>query len=197
MRKILSDAVRALVAVLCISAASPAAAATINWTLSGVLFEDGGSASGTFSIDSATGAVTAFNVSTTTTGFMSGATYEPTTSITARDIYTPNSVGFALISDDGTYAYHFIILQFANALTSAGLNALVFGDYYEGQGSWECQDACARARAASSGFAVGAEAVATPIPPALPLFAAGLAGLGWLAGRQRRKRIRSKATSHG
>ncbi len=53
----------------------PSFASTIVWTLDGVTFEDGGTASGTFATDSTTGAVTSFNIVTTFGTTLEGTTY--------------------------------------------------------------------------------------------------------------------------
>jgi hypothetical protein len=54
--------------------ALPANAVTLNWTLSGVKFDDGGAASGTFSTDSTTGNVLGFNIVTTAGALIPGFT---------------------------------------------------------------------------------------------------------------------------
>lgn len=155
--------------------ALPANASTIDWTLANVLFDDTGTASGTFSVDSTTGFVTAFNISTTAGTTLGAAVYDSTNGSVLDNFLAPNSVAF--LFDDLPTRY--LRLAFANALTSPGLNPLVIAAF---SGSYECLN-CSPARFALSGEAVSS----VPLPAALPLFASSLAGLGWLSRRRRKQ----------
>jgi hypothetical protein len=165
------------------SMALPANATTIDWTLVGVTFDDGGTASGTFSTDSTTGFVTAFDI-TTTTGFaFGGATYNTTTSyLFSNNFYSPNS--FIITTDNTTVP--FLNLAFVNPLTALGVDDLVLTGWDNGlgDGSFEC-GACTQTpdRSVDSGVAVST----TPLPAALPMFGIGLGALGLLGWRRKRK----------
>jgi len=63
-----------LTAVLCFTPVL-ALAAPVLWTLSGVTFATGGTASGSFVYDAATNTYSAINITTTTDGTRTGATY--------------------------------------------------------------------------------------------------------------------------
>jgi len=161
-------------------AAPPSDAATINWVLSGVTFDDGGAASGTFSTDSTSGNVITFNITTTAGTTLGGAVYDWTAinTFSSNGIYSPNS--FILTNfDTSTY----INLEFVNPLTGAGIDELILsggGNY----ASYECA-ICNPVRGIVSGEAIAAT---TPLPAALPLFASGLGGLGLLGWRRKRKK---------
>jgi hypothetical protein len=63
--------------------AMPAQASVIDWTLQNVVFSDGGSASGTFSTDSATGDVLNFDITTTSGSKLGGTVYDDTVASSA------------------------------------------------------------------------------------------------------------------
>jgi len=96
----------------------PSLASTINWTLSGVTFEDGGTASGTFATDSTTGAVTSFNIITTLGSILTSATYDASTSSVYDDFFSSNSCVLAT----NVSASPYINFAFLNPLTSYGTN---------------------------------------------------------------------------
>ena len=156
-------------------AAAPSDASTINWVLSGVTFDDGGATSGTFSTDSTSGNVTAFNITTTAGTTLGGANYNWTAinTFSSNGIYSPNS--FILTNfDTSTY----INLEFVNPLTGPGIDELILSG-----GSYECA-ICNPVRGIVSGEAIAAT---TPLPAALPLLASGLGALGLLGWRRKRK----------
>ena len=66
--------------------AGPATASILNWNLENVLFDDGGQASGTFSVDTTTGAVTAFDITTTTGSILAGFHYDGATGFAGGDL---------------------------------------------------------------------------------------------------------------
>src|ERR1035437_5755493 len=139
-------------------------ASTIDWTLVGVTFDDGGTAFGTFSTDATTGNVTAFDISTTAGSTLGGALYNSTTSFTANNIFNSNSF-FVCYSNCLT---SFMELAFVNPLTSPGIDLLVLGNFpSDWLGSFElCGNACAPYRNVITGEAISG---ATPLPAALPL----------------------------
>ncbi len=159
--------------------AVPANASTIDWTLSGVTFDDTGTASGTFSTDSTTGNLIAYNITTTLGTTLSGYVYDSTTSgIYGNNVFDPTSF---LITGNNSFV-PYINLAFVNPLTSPGVYPLVPFDFNVFVGSYEC-DNCFQIRYVVSGEAVSS----VPLPAALPLFATGLGALGLLGWRRKRK----------
>ena len=161
----------------------PANASTIDWTLSGVTFDDGGTATGTFSTDSTSGDVTAFDIVTTAGTTLGGATYDSTASgiYSSDGVYSPNSF---IVENFNTSTY--VNFEFVNSLTTPGTDDLILSvgtDY----ASYEC-NFCNPVRGIVSGDAVSGDNVgATPLPTTIPLFASGLGALGLLGWRRRRK----------
>ena len=161
----------------------------MNWTLTGVVFGDGGKASGTFSIDSATGLLTAYDITTTGGTTLGGSVYDSATSSpSCQNCLLSNS--FILNISDLSFA---ISLSFSNPLTTPGVNPLVLSALSDvPSGSWECAGAtCDPVRLAVSGVAISA----TPLPAALPLFATGIGALGLLGWRRKRKRAATVAAA--
>src|SRR5450755_2417427 len=146
----------------------PANATIINWTLNSVHFTDGGTASGTFSTDSITGAVTAFDITTTPGQFIStGFEYDAATSLLGAGLGT-NSFSLTQVASPNRA----LELSFFNPLTTPlGFDDLVFGD------SNECgSNSCGSLRSPISGFAVGS---AVPEPSTWAMMILGFAGVGF------------------
>jgi hypothetical protein len=163
----------------------PSFASTIVWTLSGVTFDDGGTASGTFATDSTTGAVTSFNIVTTGGTILDGTTYVPGNYVALDDFFWPNS--FAIAADNAL-TLPFINLAFFNALNSSGTNPLqVSLDLLPEQVAFECSDnTCEVARFASAGSAIGV-VEAIPEPSTWAMLIVGFAGLGFLSYRRKKQ----------
>ncbi len=82
--------VAVLLAVALLGAGSPSFAAVLQWSLEGVLFSDGGAATGSFAFDADTGTFSAIAVTTTAGSAFAGATYDassPTFASTAQSLY--------------------------------------------------------------------------------------------------------------
>src|SRR6478672_6428055 len=99
-------------AALCTSLAS---AVPLTWTLQGVNFQDGASASGSFMIESTTGDLLSWNI-TTTPGMLAGFNFNAGNStVYGRDIWgAPNAY---TITRTSPFANPYLQMTFASALT--------------------------------------------------------------------------------
>jgi hypothetical protein len=145
-----------------------AKAGTIDFTLQGVTFDDGGTASGTFVVEAGTGMVESVDIATTAGGRLGGTTY---TSVSGQPSYfadTPNS----FFSQNGNY----ITLSFQHALTAAGADPIItaIGRFGIGQ-SFECNN-CSTYRTVTGGQAFGV-AIDVPEPVSLALLGSSLLSL--------------------
>jgi len=163
--------------------AIPANASTIDWTLSGVTFNDGGTASGTFSTDSTTGNLIAYDITTMGgSSTLTGVEYKTATGFFASNVFVSNSF---VMQIGPTLRY--LEMAFINPLTNPGVDQLVPGKLNNNgsstdlSGSWESNNS-SLLRNVVSGEAVSQ----TPLPAALPLFAGGLSALGLLGWRRKR-----------
>ena len=163
------------------AASAPGQAAVIDWTLEGVTFDDGGTASGTFSTDSSTGSLVSYDITTTAGSVLAGMTYDASTVVSvAYGYYGPNS--FLLFTLGGPYGSEYITLEFRNPLTSGGVDPIVAGyDPISNTGSYECYN-CATFRLVTAGEATSA----VPEPATWAMMFVGFAGLGYAGYRARK-----------
>ncbi len=159
-----------------------ASAASLNWILNDVTFNDGGTATGSFNYDADTNTYGAFSISTQGGSFLSPFTYNDSNSVTRTNLASTPSVIYV----DKPFS-RYINLAFQNNLTNAGGTvALKTGDpSLNGLDSaWECAN-CANLRFVTQG-SVTTRSV--PVPGAI--FGVIVAG-GALMARQR-KNIKAK-----
>ena len=171
----LSFALSVLTAVTAASFCAPHAnAATINWTLENVEFDTGGSAFGTFTVET-NGTVSAFDITTTAGPGFVPITYNQTTSFLFAQNYL-YAFDFLLMTNDGN---RYLLLSFFNTLISSGVNPIniAYEGLFFGPNDTEV------IRYVTQGDAVNG----TPLPAALSLFATGLGALGLLGWRRKRK----------
>jgi len=163
----------------------PSHASTILWTLDGVTFEGGGTASGTFATDSATGAVTSFNIVTTAGSILGGTAYNSSPYAPLDNFFSPNS--FAIAAPN-VLLLPFINLAFLNPLTGTGENPLqVSFDLPAKEVAFECGDnTCEVVRFATAGSATGV-VEAIPEPSTWAMMILGFAGLGFMAYRRKQQ----------
>jgi hypothetical protein len=166
----------ALIAIAVILSVPSASAGTILWTLQGVTFNDGGTASGSFDYNADTNTYSNIDVTTTLGSSFSGATYlalDPGKSSTSTSLaVVPN----ASLANVGTPVFD---LFFSSALTDAGgADAL---NHVLDEGTCTTTG-CTAAMGLRSVTAGSANAVPEPSSYVLTLIGGGL--LGW-----RRKRI--------
>jgi hypothetical protein len=165
-------------ALIAMAGVPSAYAGTIEWTLSGVTFDDGGTASGMFWSDSSTGYLQDWVIDTTRAcdnNCVSGFHYS---SGNPDDIWDRSATGFALL----TTGSDFLRFTFASPLTSYGTT-----DFLVLSSSFECEN-CNPFRYVSSGAAISAALPPPPPPPPPPpvpepatlaLLVLGLAGLAY------------------
>ncbi len=175
-----------LSALALVAAAASANASTTFWSLSGVTFDDGATASGTFTFDTVTGLVTAAHI-TTTDGLLTGYTYDASNSAVGNDEFQLNSF-YAVEIPDLTRD---IELAFAAPLSAGGVDNLLVGNpnNFAAPGSYECND-CLIVRQVVSGRAVESRDHVLPDGPRVPepaTWAMMIMGFG-LAGTAMRRR---------
>ncbi len=130
-----------------------------------------------FSIDSSTGQLVSYDITTTLGSTLGGTEYDPTSAPFVA--YGTNS--FRLISFVALY----INLTFLNPLTSGGIDPIVIGTYQTSDSakSWEC-DNCFPIRLVATG-----EAASSPVPEpsTWATMLIGFAALGWVGYRFSRR----------
>ena len=165
----------------CTSMMPRANAAAVTWTLSGVTFDDGGTASGSFSYDADLNVYSNISVITTP-----GSVVTETTSygFTAGFIDGPFTFGvFITQADADSFQPPSLLLAFADPLTNAGGNDLLVTG-----GSSSETDLNFNNRAVVSGLVTtdGGIPVPVPEPASIALLGIGLLGLGVIRHRQPR-----------
>ncbi|SHH66271.1 PEP-CTERM sorting domain-containing protein [Massilia sp. CF038] len=156
--------------------ASVASATPLTWTFQGVTFDDDASLSGYLEVESTTGDLLSWNL-TTSAGVLAGFTYDSSTStLYARDLYAPN--GYLITSNDVNNST-LISLNFASALTAPGSVNLVISDV-DLSGGFEC-DNCFTTRFINAG------AISTQVPEPAPLALFGVALIALAARRKLQK----------
>ncbi len=169
-----------LALAMSVALSAPVQASVIDWTLEGVTFDDGGTASGMFSIDSSTGQLVSYDITTTLGSTLGGTVYDPSTApFVGYGVYGPNS--FLLITGTGAT---YITLEFLNPLTRGGIDPIVTGyDSITNTGSYECNN-CVPFRLVTAGEATSAS---VPEAPTWTMMLVGFAGLGWVGYRFSRR----------
>jgi hypothetical protein len=146
------------------------AATPLVWTLSGVTFNDGGLASGSFVYDAVTNTYSSINVTTTNGSVRTGATYhfiDAGVSSGALVLAVVTTTGDLT----GTPALAF---PFTPALSDAGGTVSVLGAIEVTCGNASCSTATAPVRSASAG-SVSSSSLPTPTPvPALSTLGAAV-----------------------
>lgn len=173
-----------LFAALLSALGTTAEASPVQWTLTDVLFEDGGTATGSFIYDADTNAYSGINI-TVTDGSLS-----PIATLTALLAGGNADGAFVPAAGDLTGSPYLQLLYYNGPLTNAGGLVYLIDPYQPEFSSFDgtCSNAsCSSAtfgRLMIDGGIIGAPAV-VPLPGALGLFASAAGLAGALARRRR------------
>jgi hypothetical protein len=161
-----------------------AKADTITWMLEDVTFDDGGTASGTFTVDATTGQPLSVDIVTTDGSTLQGTSYSTVAGLPSGLSWGSFLTARDLIHHPPTGNLQFINITFANPLTTPGIDPIL-PELPGVAFSAECIN-CFPSRLITGGEAVSV-AVPGPIAGAgLPGFAAVCAGLfGWWRRKRR------------
>ena len=160
-----------LVLGLLILSFSSAFAAPVTWSLNGIVFDDGGTATGSFVYDADTDMYSVINI-TTQGGDTVGFPGDSYTQLFTENDSTSESLQTQPISGNSGFG-----MKFETSLTdTGGLVDIVFGDPISVEICFGCSGPL-RYIAAGSVSAI-------PIPAAVWLFSSALAGLGWFRRRK-------------
>jgi hypothetical protein len=147
-------------------------AAPVTWTVNSLMFDDGGTGSGTFSYDADTNTYSNIDILTTAGTASTGAPY-----MSVID-FAPNDADYLTVMVVPLAGTHSLELSFAASLTNAG-GIIAIEGVGESLCGQECMYPAVRLRDITSG-----QISAVPVPAAVWLFGSALAGLGWLRRKQ-------------
>ena len=147
-------------------------AAPVEWAIDSLVFDDGGTGSGTFTYDADTNMYSSIDIVTTAGSGSAGAPY-----ISVIDD-APNDSTYVAVMVYPLEGSHMLELSFADSLTNAGGTIAIDG-YGESLCGQECMFPVLGLRQISGG-----QISAVPVPATAWLLGSALAGLGWV----RRKR---------
>ena len=159
-----------------------AQAAPVTWTLDGVVFANGNTATGAFNYDADTNIYSEVSIQT------SGGGSYGSLGFSVWGGGSPNITGFIQADSlpDATDEPVFI-LAFTESLTNTGGTIALSLSFATGQPSAiaTCSDPACQSASAPPGLAVTSGSVtAVPLPAAVWLFGSALAGLGWMRRKQ-------------
>ena len=158
-----------------------ASAAPVVWTLSGVTFSDGGTASGSFIFDADTNTYSSINVTTTSGSVRSGATY------LFQNGGGAGALGMVTASGNLTGTPD-LALSFSSSLTNAGGSRTLAGFEATCQVA-ACSSQVAPLRNVTAGSIQSAPAP-VPLPPTVILTLAGVGLMGLNQARRKFARFR-------
>jgi hypothetical protein len=147
-------------------------AAPVVWNIDSLIFDDGGTGSGTFIYDADTNAYSSINIVTTEGTDFAGAAYGSVID------FAPNDSDYLAVMVFPLESLPALDLSFAATLTNAGgeIDVIGSGEFLCGQ---ECMYPASDLR-----YIVSGQVSAVPVPAAVWLFGSALAGLGWMRRRK-------------
>jgi hypothetical protein len=167
--------VRQSLTLILLLAAGSAQAAPVTWTIDSLLFDDGGTGTGTFVYDANTNIYSDISIVTTAGSVLGGSVYS---FINPGPLSPPSASGVALVSSDlaDLTGLPAIGIGFAAALTNTG-GLISIDAGIEGT----CVNAgCDAPNAFPVRNILSGQLSAIPVPAAVWLFASALGLLGWL-----------------
>ncbi len=163
------------------AAIGAACANPVTWTLQDWVFDDGGTASGSFVFDADTGVYSNINIITTGGSALAGDSYGVPFPPFPGNEEIILAVPEALADLTGSLV---LAVTWADFLTNAG--GTVYADLMESLvAEFICLDSTCFKASASRFLVSGFITSEVPLPAALPLFAAGLAGVASLRRRKK------------
>ena len=181
-----------LAAVVLAMASISAFAVPVLWTLTGVAFNDGGTASGSFIFDATTNTYSSVNITTTTGSTRTGAAY----SVTNTSISSSTAALYVTSAAANQTGLPALFLPFTSALTNAGGSVNIrlgqsasFDGSESNCGDAACSGPAVPERLMTSGSVTGA--VVTASIPTLSewgmILLSGLLALGTMVVMRRRQ----------
>ena len=183
-RLILRSLITAVMLMVMFGMPSVASADGITWDLSGVTFDDGGTATGSFVYDALTNKYSAINVTTTLGSTLSGTTY---TSLSSLGSSSDTGLLFGVSSGDVTNT-SVLFLLFDAALTNSGgivQLSLIPPDDNSVEGLCTNSDCSGFTMRSVTGGELVSEAVKTPEPATISLLGMGFIALLISAARRK------------
>jgi hypothetical protein len=174
---------------LCLLSMS-ASAVPVTWTLNNVAFNDGATASGSFTYDADTNTYSSISVATTAGSVLGGQGFAGLLTDIGPDA---SRLGMAPTPSTTVAGLPILLFRFDTALTNAGgtsnLTLGTYSPFFPAQGSYEA--VCVQSGICGSPIPLsnirlvtaGSVIAAVPIPAAAWLFGSALGVMGWLRRR--------------
>lgn len=171
---------RSIIISITLIVSSPVFAIPVTWTLDGVVFDDGGVASGSFIYDASTDIYSAVDIITTAGTSMPGAHYQYATFFLGN---SGNVVGLTDINGPDLSGAAAWFMEFSGGLTNLGGTVSLVSAF---GGESFCADPDCAISVGPPEFrqVIAGTASAVPIPAAVWLFGSALVGLGWMRRKQ-------------